>query len=117
MLFLLNTFLAFLVAQLFDVLTRDKTSQASPRKFDIVFFFKDTWQKLLVSLLLSFSISLIVFLNIDDANGLFGTQWQTANDLVYCLIGFAPERLLQFFKKKYSFLQPDQVDDFKRKNP
>lgn len=115
MIFLINTGLGFLLAQLIDVLNRDKASKTSPEKFDLCFFWKDTRLKIIVSLLLSFSLSLAVWLNIESVAKLIGKDWTIINDLVYLAIGFAPELLLQWIKKKYGFLQPKNVDDFKRK--
>lgn len=115
MIYLINTFLGFLIAQLYDVLKRSKTSDASPQKFDLVFFLKDTWQKILVSLLLSFTLSIFLHLNIVNLSELIGKDWTGANDLLYGVIGFAPEIALQWLKKKYGFLQPTEVDEFQRK--
>jgi hypothetical protein len=115
MIFLINTILGFVLAQLIDVLNRDKASKNSPQKFDLLFFLKDNRFKIIVSLLLSFSLSLAVWLNIENVAKLIGKDWTIINDLVYLAIGFAPELILQWIKKKYGFLQPKNVDEYIRK--
>lgn len=108
----------FLIIQLSDILGRSKESEASPVKFNLVFFLKDTWQKLLLSLLLSFSIGLMIHQSViieDEVNSyeLFGLKFDLLY-LLYFVIGAVPEYILQILKKKYSFLQPDKVDGFER---
>lgn len=115
MTFLINTFLGFAIAQIADILNRDKASDSSPIKFDVWFFIKDTWLKILLSLLLSTAISLLVFMNAGDFSSVIGDQWLFAGNIIYALIGFAPELLLQKLKKKYGVLQPKEVGDFTRK--
>lgn len=115
MTFLINTFLGFLIAQVSDILMRNKRSDASPEKFSLKFFFQDTWLKITISLLLSISMSLLVWLNIEDFASIFGKEWTTVNNIVYAVIGFAPEKVLQWMKKKYGFLQPEKVGEHIRK--
>ena len=115
MTFLINTCLGFLVGQIADILKRSKNSMSSPTKFKPMFFIKDTWQKILLSLILSFALSFVVHLNLEDFTSLVGTDWEKVNGLVYVIIGLVPELFLQYFKKKYGFLQPKNVEDFKRK--
>lgn len=110
MLFLLNTFLGFLAAQLYDVFTRDKNSINTPEKFDLIFFIKDTWQKIVVSLFLSVTLSLLVWLNVEDFAMLLGKDWTVLNNLVYAFIGFAPEVALQFIRKRYGLLRSNRKD-------
>ena len=116
MTFLLNTILGFLIAQLSDIMLRDKASEASPKKFNIRFFLKDTWRKITLSLLLALLLSVVTHLNSGDISSLLGQDWQNINGWVYVLIGFAPEMVLQKLKKKYGFLQPSKVDNFNRKD-
>src|SRR5690606_5889639 len=105
MLFLLNTFLGFFIAQIYDVLTRDKNSINTPDKFNLLFFLKDTWQKIVLSLFLSLSISVLVWLNVGDFAKLIGQEWGALNNIVYAIIGFAPEIVLQFIRKRLGVLQ------------
>ena len=113
--YIINTFLGFLLAQLYDVFNREKESEASPKKFDLLFFLKDTWQKIVVSLLLSSVISFTVHYNTDEILRYIGKDWDNISKLIYLVIGFAPEIILQWFKKKYGVLQPKNVDEYKRK--
>lgn len=108
MLFLINTFLGFLIAQIADVLKRNKESDSTPVKFDVIFFIKDNLPKIILSLLLSFSISYLVYLNVEDFGKLLGQEWSVLNNIVYAVIGFAPEIVLQWLKSKYNFLQPNR---------
>lgn len=115
MTFLINTLLGFLIAQISDILRRDKESTASPLKFNIWFFLKDTWQKILLSLMLSCAISALVWMNAGDFTKVLGEQWALAGNLVYAFIGFMPEIALQVLKKKYGFTQPKVVEGYSRK--
>jgi len=113
--FLLNTFLGFLLAQLWDILNRQKHSPTSPRAFSLYFFFADSWLKITVSLLLSFTISLITHLNWDSILAILGADF-VLNSLVYVVIGAAPEFILQQFKKRWGVLQPPKVGGYNRKS-
>jgi hypothetical protein len=112
--YLLNTFLGFLIAQIYDVLRRERASHASPQAFGPVFFFKDNWVKIVLSLVLSFALSLAIHLNTPEVEKLVVADFEV-NNLIYLVVGAVPELVLQYFKRKGSFLQPKQVDNFKRK--
>lgn len=105
MLFLINTFLGFLIAQLYDILTRNKDAEGTPNKFDLMFFLKDTYQKIILSLFLSLFISSLVYLNVGDFAKLMGQEWEGINNIVYAVIGFAPEIVLQLIRKRFGVLQ------------
>lgn len=114
--FLINTLLGFLIAQVYDVaIKRKKYSDASPQKFDFGFFWKDTRSKIIVSLVLSFLISIFIKINDYDIATLINGNWQGFNNALYGLIGFAPELVLQWLKRRYGFLQPEVVDGYVRK--
>lgn len=108
-LFLINTFLGFFLAQAIDLLRRSKASEHSPEKFDFVFFWKDNRGKIIISLLLSFGLSVFVYLNVKDFASLIGKDFEFLNNLVYGVIGFAPEYALQYIKRKFGILQPKEV--------
>ncbi len=112
--YLINTFLGFAIAQLADILTRNKGSETSPVKFDFVFFLKDTWIKILFSLMLSIFLSVAIHFNWEDVTEIFGQQLKL-NKLVFLAIGAVPELILQYAKKKLGFLQPKEVEGFNRK--
>lgn len=112
--YLLNTFLGFLIAQIADILTRDKRTIESPVRFNFVFFIKDTWLKILLSLILSVLLSVALHFNWDDLNQLIGKSWML-NKAVFLIIGAFPEIVLQYVKRKYGFLQPKEVEGYERK--
>jgi len=101
--YLLNTFLGFAIAQVLAVLNRSNDKK-NPKEFDLIFFVKDTWQKMAVSLLLSFLLSVTLYLNVGDFAKLVGQDWDIINSLAYLIIGFAPEKALQWIRRKYHVL-------------
>lgn len=113
--FLINTFIGFIIAQIWDVFRRNKYSNASPEKFSWSFFWKDNSVKIIVSLVLSFALSTAVYLNVGDFAKLIGSEFEQLNNIVYLLLGFAPERMLQLAKKRFGFLQPEEVEGHTRK--
>ncbi|AEV34166.1 hypothetical protein Oweho_3215 [Owenweeksia hongkongensis DSM 17368] len=113
--YLVNTLLGFLIAQIYDILKRNKDSEASPEKFNLVFFLQDTWKKILMSLALSIAISIAIHLNWDNAVSLFSGE-VTLNDLIYLVVGAVPELVLQWAKRKGGFLQSSTVQDYDRKS-
>jgi len=113
LLFLYNTLLGFLIGQALDILTRDRDSDNTPKKIDVVFFLKDNWQKILVSLILSLGISTLIHLN-GWSFDFIPEEYRLFPKMEYALIGFAPEVFLQFLKKKYGFLQPDREKFFNK---
>lgn len=102
--YLINTLLGFFIAQILAILNRNKSNEKNPNKFSINFFLKDTWQKMVVSLLLSCLLSITVYLNAGDFGRLFGKELEVLNNLVYLVLGFAPEKILQIVRKKYNVL-------------
>jgi hypothetical protein len=114
--FLLNTFLGFLVVQIADILNRNKQSASSPVRFNFMFFIKDNWLKIVLSLALSFSISLSVYINAEE---IISELWNGTGDFfIYWIIGAFPEFVLQLLKKRGNVLQPPEVtvkdDTYKR---
>jgi len=114
--FIINILLGFFIGQLIDISTRNKQSETSPVKFNIVFFLKDNWLKITVSLLLSISIGVFIYYNeIDISSMIEGIGFNVHSGIIFFLIGFCPEIILQIAKHKYGFLQPKEVDGFQRK--
>lgn len=99
MTFLVNTLLGFLIFQIYGLLTREKNG-----KFDIIFFLKDTWQKIVLSLLLSLGLALATHYNYIDVFKLFGSDAQQVNGLIYLIIGAVPEVVLQIIRKRFGVL-------------
>lgn len=108
--YLLNILIGFLTAQLIDIFRRNKDSENSPEKFNFIFFLKDNWQKILVSLLLSVSVGSFIELNQIDVKpflDFFGLNLTI--EMFYFALGFSPEILLQILKNWTGFLQPKEV--------
>lgn len=97
--YIVNTLLGFLIFQIYGLLTREKNG-----KFDIIFFLKDTWQKIVLSLLLSLGLALATHYNYIDVFKLFGSDAQQVNGLIYLIIGAVPEVVLQIIRKRFGVL-------------
>lgn len=110
--FIFNTILGFALAIFIDLNKRNKESEASPRKFDLRFFIKDNSARFFLSI----TIMLLVFLNVSETAQLFGKEWTKLNNLVYALIGFAPDYVIAWAKRKAGFLQPREVEGYERKS-
>lgn len=109
--YLVNIILGFTIAQLIEILNRNKDSESSPTKFSIKFFFNDNWLKISVSLLLSVSIGTFLnFNNIDLSIFLSDFGINVTPEVLFFIIGFSPEIILQILKKTYGFLQPTTVE-------
>lgn len=115
-LFLILTFLGFFIAQVINIQERSRKSSGSPENFNILFFLKDTWQKLLLSLALSFSLayafSLVAIVEEQDAQLIdLGSIKLSIKplDVVYLAIGAIPEFLIQYLRNKFGFTKPETV--------
>jgi len=113
--FLLVAFLGYLIAQISEVMNRTKQpNEKHPRDFSIEFFLKDNWIKMLLSLMLVVSISLLVNYTLPGFLVLFQLPedfiMEEVNLIIYALIGFAPEKVLQLMKKRGdNILQPKEI--------
>ena len=112
--FIYNTLLGFLIALIWDILNRSKESENTPKKFDIVFFWNDNKVRLILTFCLSLFVMLAVFFNVKDAAYLFGKEWTELNNLIYIIIGAAPDLIISFAKRKVGFLQPQEVNGYVR---
>jgi len=104
--------LAWLIAQVFHILNRKKASPSSPEKFNLWFYFKDSWVKIVLGLVLSLALARLLHyfepLIQDWLLGQIGFGLPMA--VVYFIIGYAPEKLFAHLKDNYSsFLQPKTV--------
>lgn len=113
--YFLNVLLGFLVFQIQDVSKRNKHSDRTPNKFCLLFFIKDTWQKIVVSLAFSLCLALIVHANLIQGETVvtieIGAFSFNALGLIYVTIGAVPEFILQYLKKKFGFLQPKKSNN------
>lgn len=113
--FLIITAVFYFAALWWDILKRDKASENSPKKFDLGFFIKDNWKRLIFSLFLSLTLAVGAELLKDDIFAVAGKDLENYNMLVFALIGAAPDLVISYAKRKTQFLQPEQVWEFKRK--
>lgn len=115
---ILLTLLAFILMQLREISTRQKESRNSPQKWSWSFFWKDNKYKLPVSLGISLLSSIIFYLTVV----VDGEPWYSMNItdsisislnvkyFIYILFGLVPERIFQFLKDRFKFLQPERVE-------
>jgi len=104
--------LAWLVAQVFHVLKRDKKSETSPETFELWFYFKDSWVKIVLGLVLSLALARLLqyFESIIQEWMLNQLGFSLPMLVVYFIIGYAPEKGFAYLKDHYaSFLQPGTV--------
>ena len=80
--FIINTLLGFLIFQIYGLLTREKNG-----KFNLIFFLKDTWVKIVLSLSLSIALAVATNYNYIEVFKLFGSDLQQVNGLIYLVIG------------------------------
>lgn len=94
--FIINTLLGFLIFQIYGLLTREKNG-----KFNLIFFIKDTWVKIVLSLSLSIALAVATHYNYIEV---FGSDAQRVNGLIYLIIGAVPEVVLQVIRKRFGVL-------------
>lgn len=97
--FILNTLLGFLIFQIYGLLTREKNG-----KFNLIFFIKDTWVKIVLSLSLSITLAVATHFNYVEVFKLFGSDTQQISSLIYLIIGAVPEVVLQIIRKRFGVL-------------
>lgn len=108
------TVISFLLALIYDLKRRDKDSEYSPARFDPLFYLKDNWARLLVSLSFSCLLALLVWMVFPELASLHEkmNEWGI---LAYILIGAAPDLVISYFKRETDFLRPKNVDGFPRR--
>lgn len=97
--YIINTLLGFLIFQIYGLLTREKNG-----KFNLIFFLKDTWVKIVLSLSLSITLAVATHYNYIEVFKLFGSDMQQVNGLIYLIIGAVPEVVLQIVRKRFGVL-------------
>lgn len=108
------TVIAYFLALLWDLKKRDKESESSPKRFDIVFYLKDNVWRLIISLFFSTLLALLFwmvfpeFAKVDEELTAYGI-------LVYIVIGAAPDLVVAYAKRKSNFLRVEEVEGYKRK--
>lgn len=105
MIYFVNTFIGFFIAQIVDIKTRNKESLNSPKPFKLMFFIKDTWLKIVTSLTLSMLITLAIYINVGEVDKI----WMVDSWIFFIVVGAVPEVILQLAKDKLGWFQPSTV--------
>jgi amino acid transporter len=109
------TIVCYFAALWYDILKRDKDSQKSPRRFDLVFFLKDNVNRLIFSFLLSITCAVVFWLIAPDVAKVANQDITSLGSIIYAIIGGAPDLIISYAKRKTNFLKQESVDGFKRK--
>jgi archaellum biogenesis protein FlaJ (TadC family) len=89
-------------------MTRDKASAKSPKKFNPLFYAKDNWQRIIMSLLLSVLLAVLFYLVSPEVFKI-DAELDRWGVLAYVAIGAAPDLVIGYAKRKTSFLKPDKI--------
>ena len=102
----INVIIGIILGNVAHVAVKDPTSAASPTKFNLLFFVKDNWIKILHSLVIAGLLNLALQINIHEIEGALGFKWYN----IYAIgIGFCPDAFLSFMKNKFGWMQPSKV--------
>ena len=93
------TLLGYILSGLVDVSQRNKKSKRTPDKFSWKFFIKDNYERYLIS----GAISLCLIVIYQKAS--FEFESQTYEDLFALAIGFSPDLVISYLKRKFGFLK------------
>lgn len=91
------TLLGFLLSWLLDIAQRNKASRRTPDKFSLWFFFEDNWDRILLSAMIS--ATLISMYHIMEL------ELGEYEDLFAIAVGFAPDMVVGWLKRKFGFLK------------
>jgi hypothetical protein len=93
------TLLGYILSGLVDVSQRNKKSKRTPDKFSWKFFIKDNYERYLIS----GAISLCLIVIYQKAS--FDFEEQTYEDLFALAVGFSPDLIISWLKRKFGFLK------------
>lgn len=93
------TALGFLLSVLIDIGSRNKRSKRSPEKFSFEFFARDNIGRFAISGLTS--VCLVGIYHFAS----FGFESQEYEDLFAIAVGFAPDLVIGWLKRKFGFLK------------
>lgn len=106
---LLFALLGLIIGQAITISRRNKLSNRSPYYFQLGFFIRDNWKKLLASMGLSAALVVVHHYSLSAfLDPVFSTPW------IFFLLGLMPEQILEGFKQRVGWFQPEQVDGFDR---
>ena len=91
------TLLGFILSWLLDIAQRNKKSRRTPHDFSLKFFFIDNWDRILLSALIS--ATLISMYHIMEL------ELGEYEDLFAIAVGFAPDMVVGWLKRKFGFLK------------
>lgn len=91
------TLLGFILSWLLDIAQRNKKSKRSPHEFSLKFFLSDNWDRMLLSFLISGTLIYMYHL-MDMELGEY-------EDLFAIAVGFAPDMVVGWLKRKFGFLK------------
>lgn len=91
------TLLGFLLSWVLDIAQRNKKSRRTPDKFSLWFFFEDNWDRILLSAVIS-GILIYMYHLMDMELGEY-------EDLFAIAVGFAPDMVVGWLKRKFGFLK------------
>jgi hypothetical protein len=97
--YVLLTFLGYVLSGLVDISQRNKKSKRTPEKFDLKFFIKDNYWRYLFSLALSACLISIYHVSVMDF------EEQIYEDLFAVAVGFSPDLIISYLKRKFGFLK------------
>lgn len=91
------TLLGFILSWLVDIAQRNKESKRTPNKFSLRFFIEDNWDRMLLSALISATLIYIYHLT--------ELELGEYEDLFAIAVGFAPDLVVGWLKRKFGFLK------------
>jgi hypothetical protein len=97
---ILNILLGFALSNLILVQLRNKESSRTPYHFSLLFYLRDTWAKMLVSLLISFSIAYLIILN----------NVAELNWVIWVTIGGSSDAAIEVFRKLTGITMPKEIE-------
>lgn len=113
-----NVIIGIILGNMAHVAVKDPTSAASPTKFNVLFFIKDNYIKIIHSLAIACGLNLALQLNIHEIEAALGFKWYN----IYAIgLGLFPDATLSYLKNKFGWMQPKKVTvngkEFQRKDP
>ncbi len=107
----INVIIGFILANIIQILNRNPNSENTPVKFDLKFFFLDSWQKLLVSLFAAMLLNYLCLLYYED----FAQHIKLVelpkqySEWMAIVIGAMIDTILQIIRKQLGVFQPTNV--------
>ena len=97
--YILLTLLGYILSGLVDIAARNKKSKRTPDKFSFKFFLRDNYERYGISFCLSGVLIIIYHFTA------FDFEEQLHEDLFAIAVGFSPDLIIAFLKRKFGFLK------------